>query len=372
MNHQTTVAIFTSTEGHLSLAEASQEIFDQAGYTTAVFQEVDGLFPLYIFLYQFFPGVSGFFFRMTHRKNLREKVKAFCQKRHDAKLRAFFDLHKPALIINTYFMYNPTLEELSAEYNVPLINILPDPKTLHPLLVSPLAAMNLAFDENEVKQVHKEFSGEKVNVEAVGWLTRNRFSAEYDQTQVRQDLGLDPDTFTLLLAAGSDGTNHILKNLPSLLKVSKPLQIVVACGWNQTLLTSVKALQHVFSRQYPQHTLSAIAFTPNLHQYVQAADLVVGKAGPNSLFETTACLKPFFAITHISGQEDGNLDLIKEYQLGFVEENPKRAAKLLHSLIEDPSQLKKLQPSIVRLADYNQQAKTRLLQLAQSLLHHDH
>jgi UDP-N-acetylglucosamine:LPS N-acetylglucosamine transferase len=372
VNHKPTVAIFTSAEGHLSLAEAAKETFTAAGYSVVVFEVVDGLFPLYIFLYQFFPSVSGFFFNATTNQVLLKRVKDFCKKRHDASLVKFFNEHQPDLLISTYFMYNPTLEELSAKHDVPLINILPDPKTIHPLLVSPGAAMNIAFDETAVKRVQRDFPDDQVKVKALGWLVRDRFNAEYDQTEVRQELRLETQMFTILLSTGSDGTNHILKILPSLLKLKTPLQLIVACGHNQTLLKGVSTLQKLWINQSSPHRLTALEFTPHLYRYVQAADLVLGKAGPNSLFETTACLKPFFAVTHISGQEDGNLDLIKEYHLGYVEEEPRKAAKLLQTIIGDTSQLKNFYPSLLKMAKTNHQTKTSLLQLASSLLNHDH
>ena len=65
------------------------------------------------------------------------------------------------------------------------------------------------------------------------------------------------------------------------------------------------------------------------------ADLIIGKAGPNTIFETVAAKKPFIAITHIAGQEDCNLDLIKEYQLGFVEENAIKVVEALARCVEE-------------------------------------
>jgi UDP-N-acetylglucosamine:LPS N-acetylglucosamine transferase len=93
---------------------------------------------------------------------------------------------------------------------------------------------------------------------------------------------------------------------------------------------------------------------------MQASDLVIGKAGPNSVFEAVACLTPFFATTHIAGQEDGNLDIIRELKLGYVEEDSVKAAKLLHQIIENPKQLENFKENLNVLSDYNKQAKTKL------------
>jgi UDP-N-acetylglucosamine:LPS N-acetylglucosamine transferase len=101
---------------------------------------------------------------------------------------------------------------------------------------------------------------------------------------------------------------------------------------------------------------------------MQASDLVIGKAGPNLLFETVATKTPFFAITHIAGQEDGNLDIIKEYKLGYVEENTIKANRLLGDIINHPEKLKKFLPHIEKLATYNRQAANILSQTISKLL----
>ena len=49
-----------------------------------------------------------------------------------------------------------------------------------------------------------------------------------------------------------------------------------------------------------------------------ASDIVFGKAGPNFLFDSVACQKPFVSMTHIGGQEDGNVELIKKKKLGTL------------------------------------------------------
>ena len=46
--------------------------------------------------------------------------------------------------------------------------------------------------------------------------------------------------------------------------------------------------------------------------------------------------KPFIAISHLSGNEGGNLAMIKEYNLGWVTENPLSAGKLIREIILNP------------------------------------
>ena len=83
-----------------------------------------------------------------------------------------------------------------------------------------------------------------------------------------------------------------------------------------------------------------LEFTKELDKYIKISDLVIGKAGPNLLFETVAAKKPFMAVSHIHGQEDGNLEIIRNYKIGFVEENQIKAIKLIKSIINKPKKNK--------------------------------
>jgi len=110
-----------------------------------------------------------------------------------------------------------------------------------------------------------------------------------------------------------------------------------------------------------------LGFEKNMASLIQISDLVVGKAGPNLLFETAACGKPFMAITHISGQEDKNLNLIKEKQLGLVEENPLKAIKLLKKIMGKP-ELLNMTINIKKEAKINNKAGEKLEKLVSKLL----
>jgi len=49
-----------------------------------------------------------------------------------------------------------------------------------------------------------------------------------------------------------------------------------------------------------------------------------------------ACQKPFVAITHIGGQEDGNIDLIKKKKLGWVREKSGELVNFLYQYLDNP------------------------------------
>ena len=97
----------------------------------------------------------------------------------------------------------------------------------------------------------------------------------------RQQLGLEPDRFTVFLATGGTGANNHLELLPVLLRHADWLQAIVVCGRSHRTFTKVNA----WRKRHPELRLHLEGFCSTMHLLVQAADVVVTRGG------TTLCAK---------------------------------------------------------------------------------
>jgi UDP-N-acetylglucosamine:LPS N-acetylglucosamine transferase len=79
-----------------------------------------------------------------------------------------------------------------------------------------------------------------------------------------------------------------------------------------------------------------LGWVDNMAEVLTATDIVFGKAGPNFLFDSIAVKKPFVAITHIGGQEDGNVELIRKKKLGWVREKGGIMVDFFLEFVENP------------------------------------
>ena len=364
MNKKPTIAIFTTAEGHESIAEAIAETIEPIAHSKT-YNEKDSLFKFYAPIYQLFPSSFTIPFNIAKNDKVQNVLNEWFRMKYEKDLLSFYEKCKPSICISAFYFYSPVLERIMQIGDIPFINVLSDPRTIHPILISKKATNNYAFDDRAVKLVNEYAPDAKVR--KAGWFVRKRFEQEYDQQKVRKELNLNQDVQTFLIASGSEGTTMILKIVPFFFTCPNPVQVIVACGTNDRLFQGINALNSVLQKTNSRSKLIPLKFTREIHKYMQAADLVVGKAGPNMLFETVATHTPFMAITHISGQEDGNLDIIREYNLGYVEENPLKASRLLREIIIHPEMLKQFLPDIKKMAKYNQQAKQKLLSELKSL-----
>lgn len=356
MNKKTLV-IFTTDQGHKSISDTLAKVLSPY-YEVKIFSDDNFMFAYYIYLYRFFPFATKLPFLFFKNSFLRSLAGAFLDIQYRGKIKRFLEQHQPDIVINAFWMFRPSLDLLLKNSPIQYLTIVTDPWSVHPFVASLVCQNNLAFDEKTVQNI-KQLVPE-ATVTPVGWFVRDAFEESFDKKLTRKNLSFDLEKLTLLFTTGSEGTELIFPIVSSLVKTRLPVQIIVACGTNKHLLKRINDLKKTIKTHIDLH---AIPFTKELHLYMRAADLVIGKAGPNSVFEAVACNAPFFATTHIAGQEDGNLDIIRELKIGYVEEDPNKATKLLHQIIENPNELNKFSANLKVLANYNRQAKTRLKML---------
>ena len=96
-----------------------------------------------------------------------------------------------------------------------------------------------------------------------------------------ENLGLDPDKFTVFLATGGVGANNHLELLPVFLKFADTHQVIVVCGRNHKAFVRVNE----WRKAHPQLRCHLEGYCSTMHLLVQASDVIVTRGG------TTTCAK---------------------------------------------------------------------------------
>lgn len=351
-----TISIFTISEGHLSLAQAAKETL-QDDYQVDIFYKKAAVSQLYVPLYRFLPSSVKIPFELTKNEPTLQLVKSMFKKQYLPEISQHLQQTKPDIVICTSYVLGQALEALVDQYHFSYLNIASDPRSIHPILLSSQATTNFVFDQQAQKLAVKINPQAKTTVS--GWFVQERFQPLPNTTKqktIRKELQLEPDIPTYLLTSGSEGANTVIGILPSLMLINQPLQLIISCGNNRYFHKMVSMMANYLQQNNSPVRFIPLEYTKKLNQYMQAADLVIGKAGPNTIFEAIATHTPFMAITHISGQETGNLEIIKDYQLGWVEENPLQAVSLIKKLVQNPTLIAKRQPTVIEMAQHNNQA----------------
>src|SRR5262249_382135 len=141
-----------------------------------------------------------------------------------------------------------------------------------------------------------------------GWPVRRQFwdAAPASRAAILARLGLDRDRFTLFVQGGGEGSAGFARSIDAALAAAPDLiQIILAIGTKRSLPEQFEGAARV----------RTIPFTRDIAPFMAAADVVLGKAGPNTLFEAVMLGKPFIATTYIPGQEQANLAFIQSHGL---------------------------------------------------------
>lgn len=321
----------------------------------------------YNILYQLFPSFNSIPFKIAETGQIGQFVSKYLYKAYVKTIEQLIQKQKPKVVISVYFAFSLVLEKLAEKYGYTLINVVADPRKFHRLSVSG-SAYNLVFDQKATDYCQKLGIDSKKCLQS-GWFVRNEFQKSASKEIARRSLELAPEVFTVCVIGGSEGAISILKILPAFFGIDKLVQAVFICGNNRKLFNTLQSLLKILEFSGIKKAKFFVrGFVKNVHQYLQASDLVIGKAGPNLLFESVAVQRPFLAISHIAGQEDGSLEIIKEYKIGFVEENPARAVKLAREIINNPKILGSFSEPLGKLSAYNQNSSVVLRQLVKKIL----
>jgi len=358
----TKVLILTTSWGHFSIAKAVKDVIEERFETEILFIKPNAKAArISNFMYRYIPNVWGFLYKNTEDKFSQKIASTFSRLNYLNKIRSKISKFKPDIVINTYWAFNSCLDILNNDKRFKFINVIHDPRTFNKILLSE-GATNLAFDQKSWEEATTLIP--KISGFPVGWFVENKYYEIQKKTRksVRQELGLDPNKFTLCVVSGSEGMFNVFKIIKVFLKSAYRFQVIITCGKNNSMYKISQKISSL-SKSINGPEIMSVPFTKKLHKYMRASDLVIGKAGPNTLFGCVATQTPFFAISHLPGQEDGNLGLIRDYHIGYAEENPTKAIKMLKVIFGNPKKLNSFTKNIKSLSSYCRHSGDRLIKL---------
>ncbi len=264
---------------------------------------------------------------------------------------------KPDVVISTSYLLNPSIEYWRKKSKFVFINIITDPKTFLPLNPAMHADMNFVFDKNQehnLKNLHP-----KIKTTTIGWLTKSCFSTTITKIEMRKKLGIDTLLPTILITSGSLG-NQFSSNIIMFLLVHKiPCQVLFVAGSNISLKKRVSVITKLFSKSKTK--VHVFGFVDTINELMIASDLVVGKAGPNTIFESVMSLRPFLATNYGGHQEIGNFEIIKDHNLGYTAQNIVVVIKILNMILNNPKEVEKFNNSLITMKRYLLSSESKFL-----------
>lgn len=277
------------------------------------------------------PQVFSWLFDLTDRPFRPDAVRMALEEASAYKFHRFLDEFQPDLVLSTHFLPASLAyqrrEKGKGKYC--LATVVTDFDVHGMWLGTPSDHYFLAVPE--AKAYLRAFGVSSRAISVTGIPTDPVFSQPADRNEVAGQLGLRADLPTLLLSAGGLGTGRLDQTLESLLNVRTPIQVVVACGRNEELLQSVKTRAE--GAPDGGHVIRAIGFTERFHDYMTCSDLMLGKPGGLTTWESFVKSLAWVIVDPLPGQEERNTYHLLEAGVGVWAYQPLTLAYKIEALL---------------------------------------
>lgn len=195
----------------------------------------------------------------------------------------------------------------------------------------------------------------RIKVEPIGMPIRFAFFKAEPQT-ARQEFGLDPQRPTLLVISGSGGAGFInrtmIQALPFLCRQQDRFQVIHFTGQNVN-----PEERNQIQKVYQAHGIPAYvkSFDPRMNRALQAADLVISRAGASSLAEIAAAGVPPILIPLSGTAHDHQLANAQAFAASGAarmirqeEATPERLVQEIHRLFQNPQERETMRQALRR------------------------
>lgn len=192
------------------------------------------------------------------------------------------------------------------------------------------------------EKIAKQFVKHKIPKEKVlplGIPVRKQFETDMSKGKAREILGLDKDSYYILISGGTLGIGKVRACVKRCLKfVNKKTQncrIIVVCGSNERLY---KRLSPFRGEQ-----LTLLQSTKLMGEYMRACDLFISKPGGMAATEAATVGIPTIITTPIPGCEKYNMKYFRKSGMAIGTRYVRFELPLALKLVENPEIVEKMQ-----------------------------
>lgn len=153
---------------------------------------------------------------------------------------------------------------------------------------------------------------------------RKNFFNNYDKNVLKESFGYDSKNRIVLIMGGALGIIPEKTSFYRWIDRIEHVKTVLISGNNVKRKEKIEKLS--------LENVKVIEHTDHMPEYMQMADILIGKAGGITVFEAIVSLLPTIVYNPLLGQELENCKFIHEEGLGIITTNPKELKKAILSL----------------------------------------
>jgi UDP-N-acetylglucosamine:LPS N-acetylglucosamine transferase len=275
--------------------------------------------------YQFLYAVN----KISLIRHINATISGFFMKPY---LKKRIDKERPAkIVIFHFFLIAPVMDILKElRYDVPVITVVTDPFTAHPLWFQREQERYIVFSERLKEDCVKNRKISPSKLQVFPFVLDKKFSTPFSSTEimkVKKKFGFAPGKKVVLIIGGGDGIPHGKPILRHLVNASLDVDIAIVCGKNKKLYADALKLQ----QNHP--SLKVFAFVDFVYELLNASDIVITKCGASTIMEILIMKKIPIINNYLWEQELGNMEFVRNNELGIFERSIARLPSLIRELV---------------------------------------
>jgi 1,2-diacylglycerol 3-beta-galactosyltransferase len=251
--------------------------------------------------------------------------------------------HPCDMFLSVHPIINTPILKTLGENHKPYLIVVTDMVTTHAFWYNAKATLTLVPTE-EAKQRGLDIGMREEHFQVVGQPIADRFRRPPAQKdELREKLGWHKDRLIVLMVGGGEGMGPIEETVHAVDQARLDLSMVIIAGRNEVLRNSLENADL-------QTDAIVYGFVDNMPELMNAADIILTKAGPGTISEAFTAGLPIILYSRMPGQEEGNVDYVVEKGAGVWAPYPEQVVTALRYWIDHPDERKKTARTSKKLA----------------------
>ena len=251
--------------------------------------------------------------------------------------------HPSDLIVSVHPLVNEPLIRAMRQRKAPYITVVTDLVTAHAFWYNRKTDLTIVPTE-EARQLALGYGLKTEKVKLIGLPVAERCcQPSIDRLELRNQLGWNEHLPVVLLVGGGDGMGPIESTARAIAESHLPVSMIIVTGRNEKLRERLE----MYDWEVP--TL-VYGFVRQMPAFMQAANILVTKAGPGTICEALNAGLPMALYSRLPGQEDGNIDYVCKNGAGVWAPRPESIVSAIQNWVENPQQLAQAVEACHRMA----------------------
>ena len=243
----------------------------------------------------------------------------------------------PLLVVSNHGLITTGLAVSKRRYGLeaPVLTFATEPHNISAYWADPQAD-HIVVPSEEVRRDLLRLGVPASKMSIVGYPVRQAFLSAPSKAEARARLGFE-HRFTCLISLGGEGIGGNPRRLVRVLVGSDvALQAIVITGRNRALRSKLQELRLGSDR------LKVEGFVDDMAVYLAASDVVVGKAGPASVYEALAVGRPVLVTSYVGLNELAVARFVERQGLGHHVKNAEALLEIVRRYASNPALLEEV------------------------------